>query len=212
LDITASDGDNEIIGNVDMAIEGEEPETSATQPDDSQGTADAGASSEAPETDYSAAPGDTVSIAIPEDVADNPDVDQVVISDLPEGAEVQGGLENADGDTVITGDLSQPVSVNLGDSFEGDTSITMTGLDANDTPVDGAAAQVTMDVDQAHALSGSSADDAAANNNDLDPASGDMGSGDMGDMSGIMDDSNIGDFDEPDQGSSMDDDYSGFGG
>ena len=162
------------------------------------------AANDASQADYMAAPGDEMIINIPEDIVAMEDVDHVVISDIPEGAEINGGIENADGDTVISGDLSQPVTLSLGESTEGDVTMQISGFDSNDNAVEGASESLTMNISPDNAMVNSTADNADTSQMDGQDiaATGTDGGG-----VDVFDDSSLTDLDiQPD---SSDDDYSG---
>jgi hypothetical protein len=109
--------------------------------------------------DYTVAPGGSLSIAMPSSISSDGSVDHVIVSDLPAGASVTNGLEDADGNYVVSGDLSQPIQVTLGDGFEGDVSLNVTGYDTMDQPL--ASETIGVEVDDAYAMQGSSADGAS---------------------------------------------------
>ena len=138
----------------------------------------------------------------------------MIISDLPDGATIDGAMETADGDYVVSGDLSQPVTVNLGDNFEGNADISLSGVDASGNAVPEASETVTIQVDDQFAMDSSTSDQADNNLADnLDNGSGDWTSDDGGagtsDIPDFNDDSNLGDFDQNQGG--QDDDYSNYG-
>ncbi len=212
LDITASDGDQTISETLGLGV-------TATVEEDARANASADSDVETEQvapatddaTDYSAAPGDDFTISIPEDIAGNADVDHVIISDLPEGAEISSGLENEDGDYVISGDLSQPITVTLGDDFEGEIDMQISGYNESDVAVDGATDHLTVDVDADNVMQGSSSDNANLDDASAGDVSGDWTTTDNTDAGvDILDDSNLGDMDTDNSGT--DDDLSDLGG
>ncbi len=112
--------------------------------------------------DAQAAPGGSVSVSIPTDISGDASVDSVVIGGLPEGATLSSGIDNGDGSYTLSGDLSQPVSMTLGDNFEGTAVLDIQGMDQLNNPVDGAEATTSVEVSSDYALDGSSADNAEA--------------------------------------------------
>ena len=208
LSITANDGQSEITDTTSFSVTADETASDQIGAD----TAAAGETVPANDTaDYTAAPGSDLVIEIPESVAGNDNVDEVVISDLPNDATIEGALENADGDYVVSGDLSQPVTVHLGDTFEGGVDISFTGMDASGQEVPAANDTLNVQIDDQFAMNGSSANNASADSLDgsgdanSDWTSGDTGTADNG--AGIMDDSNQGDYDSGQSGN-PDDEYS----
>jgi hypothetical protein len=161
--------------------------------------------------DFTVAPGGTLSLSIPDSIANNPDVDHVVLSDLPAGATVSSGIEDADGNYVISGDLSQNITVNLGSDFEGDVTLSLTGNNVLDTPVDGASESISVEVDDTYAMQGSSADtangEAVPESESTDWTTADN----TGTTVDVMDDSSsFTPVDDPSTTSAPSDDMSGF--
>ncbi len=107
---------------------------------------------EVDEIDMTAAPGDVLRISIPSDVSANEDLDHVIVSDLPDGASLNAGIDNGDGSYTLSGDLSQPIAVSLDGSFEGQSSISINGYDSNSQAIDGAHSEITVDVDSAYTM------------------------------------------------------------
>ncbi|MCL9777583.1 tandem-95 repeat protein, partial [Vibrio methylphosphonaticus] len=170
----------------------------------SQETVEATANDEATQddeaADVTAAPGTDVNLSIPDEVASAEGVEQVELSGIPDGASVSGALDNGDGTYTVSGDLSQPVSMSLGDSFQGEASISFQGVDELDTPIEGASATTTIEVDEQHAMQASS--QAPTDTSGLQDAggSGDWTSGDNTDT-GIDFTDDSGSFGHDDQSS-----------
>jgi hypothetical protein len=137
-----------------------EPEIAAASTETVQETVEATAADEADTedegADVTAAPGTDVNLSIPDEVTSVEGVEQVELSGIPEGASVSGALDNGDGAYTVSGDLSQPVTMSLGDTFEGEASISFQGIDELDTPVEGATAITTIEVDDQYAMQASS--------------------------------------------------------
>jgi hypothetical protein len=135
-----------------------ETETAAADTETVQETVEATSAVETDteNADVTAAPGTDVNLSIPDEVASSEGVEQVVLSGIPEGASVSGALDNGDGTYTVSGDLSQPVTMSLGDTFEGEASISFQGVDELDTPIEGATATTTIEVDDQYAMQASS--------------------------------------------------------
>ncbi|OAN18060.1 hypothetical protein A3K86_03850 [Photobacterium jeanii] len=141
---------------------GEEPESQGAQQQafDTQTQQDDPESSEESEqgADITAAPGSDVRIDIPDAIAENSDVDQVDISNLPAGSSLSSGIDNQDGSFTISGDLDAPITLTLPEGFEGSADISFVGKDDMGAEVEGAAETLTLDVDDEYAMqSGKSA-------------------------------------------------------
>jgi len=161
--------------------------------------------------DYTAAPGASLSIAMPSSISGDDSVDHVIVSDLPEGASVTNGLEDSDGNYVVSGDLSQPIQVSLGDGFEGDVSLNVAGFDSMDQPIDGASETIGLEIDDTYAMQGSSADNANVDVGGDDQTGGDWTNADNTDTGvDVMDDSSS--FDNTNDNSGSNDDLSDLGG
>jgi hypothetical protein len=104
------------------------------------------------EIDVTVAPGGTTGVAIPDEVSGNLSVEEIEVSGLPEGATVENGLPTDDGNFIVTGDLTQPISISFGDTFEGTSSINFQGLDSLGNNVPDAQASVTVEVDDQYAM------------------------------------------------------------
>ncbi|RMA80298.1 cadherin-like domain-containing protein, partial [Umboniibacter marinipuniceus] len=103
--------------------------------------------------DLTAAPGDLLAISIPDALSSNADLATVTLDNLPEGATVLNGIENLDGSVTISGNLDQAIQVDLGDSFEGQASISVTGFDSNDTAIDNGHTDIVVEIDSSYAFS-----------------------------------------------------------
>ena len=188
-----SDGSETVSAQLNLAVETPESEVS--------------------EIDMTAAPGDVLRISIPEGVSSNEDLDHIIVSNLPEGSSLSSGIDNGDGSYTLSGDLSQPVTVNLDASFEGQASISIHGHDSNDQPIDGAHSDITIDVDGGYALQDNSGNlvsnevDYSANN-DLDDWTNFDGSVDFDPLAdtGGLDDQNVGNENQ-DLGNDVGDNY-----
>ncbi|MFM2607725.1 tandem-95 repeat protein [Vibrio chagasii] len=105
--------------------------------------------------DVTAAPGDTISISIPDEVSGNESVDYAEMSGLPEGSSVSNALDNGDGSFTISGNLEQPVSVELPEGYEGTSEIQFQGYDELGSSIDGASGSVEVEVDDQYTMQGS---------------------------------------------------------
>ncbi|MBD1571056.1 tandem-95 repeat protein [Aliivibrio sp. S10_S31] len=105
--------------------------------------------------DVTAAPGDTISISIPDEVSGNESVDYADMSGLPEGVTVSNALDNGDGSFTISGNLEQPVSVELPEGYEGTSEIQFQGYDELGSSIDGASGSVEVEVDDQYTMQGS---------------------------------------------------------
>lgn len=171
LEVSSSDGQTSSIEQITLEVdEYQDPEASpqSVQPDaDSQQNVDtqttvienAAESSdisesgeEGSDSDLTAAPGNNVHFEVPDDVAENPDVTQVEISELPDGATIANALLNPDGSYTVSGNLSKPLLMKLSDEFEGEATIQFEGQSELGVAVEGASATVTIDVDDEHAM------------------------------------------------------------
>ncbi|WP_299005796.1 tandem-95 repeat protein [uncultured Shewanella sp.] len=103
--------------------------------------------------DFTAAPGGEVRMKVPEEIlADQEDMDYVLISNLPEDANVLGGIEQDDGSVMMTGDLSQSVIVHFGDHFSGELGVHFQAYDGLDKPISDASHDVNIKVSEEYAL------------------------------------------------------------
>ncbi|MCL1124268.1 tandem-95 repeat protein [Shewanella surugensis] len=109
--------------------------------------------------DITAAPGAEISVPISAEIAHDDAVDHIIISSLPDGASVSGGLEQPDGSVMLTGDLLIPVKMNLGDNFEGVAEIHLQGFDGHDNAISEASVNVSLEVSEQYALDSSSRPD-----------------------------------------------------
>ncbi|GLR05784.1 hypothetical protein GCM10007906_33720 [Vibrio hyugaensis] len=108
--------------------------------------------------DVTAAPGDTISIAVPDEVSGNESVDYAEMSGLPDGASVSNALDNGDGSFTLSGNLNQPVSVDLPEGYEGTSEIQFQGYDELGSAVEGASGTVEVEVDDQYTMQGSAQD------------------------------------------------------
>ncbi|MGD1457154.1 tandem-95 repeat protein, partial [Vibrio harveyi] len=109
-------------------------------------------------TDVTAAPGDTISISVPDEVSGNESVDYAEMSGLPDGASVSNALDNGDGSFTLSGNLNQPVSVDLPEGYEGTSEIQFQGYDELGSAVEGASGTVEVEVDDQYIMQGSAQD------------------------------------------------------
>ncbi|NAZ45098.1 tandem-95 repeat protein [Vibrio toranzoniae] len=123
----------------------------AQQPDDQAQDSEA----EDSVADVTAAPGDTISISIPDEVSGNESVDYAEMSGLPEGSTVSNALDNGDGSFTISGNLEQSVSVELPEGYEGTSEIQFQGYDELGSSIDGASGSVEVEVDDQYTMQGS---------------------------------------------------------
>jgi len=108
--------------------------------------------------DVTAAPGDTISISVPDEVSGNESVDYAEMSGLPDGASVSNALDNGDGSFTLSGNLNQPVSVDLPEGYEGTSEIQFQGYDELGSAVEGASGTVAVEVDDQYTMQGSAQD------------------------------------------------------
>ncbi|HHF3003522.1 TPA: tandem-95 repeat protein [Vibrio diabolicus] len=108
--------------------------------------------------DVTAAPGDTISISVPDEVSGNESVDYAEMSGLPDGASVSNALDNGDGSFTLSGNLNQPVSVDLPEGYEGTSEIQFQGYDELGSAVEGASGTVEVEVDDQYTMQGSAQD------------------------------------------------------
>ncbi|WP_102402101.1 tandem-95 repeat protein [Vibrio cyclitrophicus] len=104
--------------------------------------------------DVTAAPGDTISISVPDEVSGNESVDYADMSGLPEGATVSNALDNGDGSFTISGNLDQPVSVELPEGYEGTSEVQFQGYDDLGSSIDGASGSVEVEIDDQYTMQG----------------------------------------------------------
>ncbi|WP_420031205.1 tandem-95 repeat protein [Vibrio toranzoniae] len=129
----------------------EQPVEVGQQADDQAQEAEANDSS----ADVTAAPGDTISISIPDEVSANESVDYAEMSGLPEGSTVSNALDNGDGSFTVSGNLDQSVSVELPEGYEGTSEIQFQGYDELGSSIDGASGSVEVEVDDQYTMQGS---------------------------------------------------------
>jgi len=82
----------------------------------------------------------------------------MIISGLPEGVTPQSGIEQSEGEYLISGDLTQPITLNIAEGSTGDINMEMSGVNSMDQLVEGATGSVAIDVDPSYEMDGSSAD------------------------------------------------------
>ncbi|WP_063345675.1 tandem-95 repeat protein [Vibrio jasicida] len=128
----------------------------AQQPEEQ--TANGADSEEESAADVTAAPGDTISISVPDEVSGNESVDYAEMSGLPDGASVSNALDNGDGSFTLSGNLNQPVSVDLPEGYEGTSEIQFQGYDELGSAVEGASGTVEVEVDDQYTMQGSAQD------------------------------------------------------
>ncbi|MGB0937455.1 MAG: tandem-95 repeat protein [Colwellia sp.] len=142
------------------------------------------------EFDYNAAPGGSVNISVPTEISSNSDVDHMIISGLPDGVTPQSGIDQGDGEYLISGDLTQPITLNISESATADITMDMSGLNSMDQAVEGATGQVSIDVDPSYEMQGSSADNQQMITGSEDNSSGDWTTSDNTDLGvDVLDDS-----------------------
>ncbi|WP_434567821.1 tandem-95 repeat protein [Vibrio chagasii] len=147
----------------DDSVQGDEPQAEAAQATEEQQVEvaqqadDQAQDAEAEDSvaDVTAAPGDTISISIPDEVSGNESVDYAEMSGLPEGSSVSNALDNGDGSFTISGNLEQPVSVELPEGYEGTSEIQFQGYDELGSSIDGASGSVEVEVDDQYTMQGS---------------------------------------------------------
>ncbi|MEZ8382482.1 tandem-95 repeat protein [Vibrio splendidus] len=147
----------------DDSVQSDEPQVQAAQATEEQQVEVAqqvddqaqDAETEESTADVTAAPGDTISISIPDEVSGNESVDYADMSGLPEGATVSNALDNGDGSFTISGNLEQPVSVELPEGYEGTSEIQFQGYDELGSSIDGASGSVEVEVDDQYTMQGS---------------------------------------------------------
>ncbi|MFN1599877.1 tandem-95 repeat protein [Vibrio harveyi] len=128
----------------------------AQQPEEQ--AANGAGSEEESVADVTAAPGDTISISVPDEVSGNESVDYAEMSGLPDGASVSNALDNGDGSFTLSGNLNQPVSVDLPEGYEGTSEIQFQGYDELGSAVEGASGTVEVEVDDQYTMQGSAQD------------------------------------------------------
>ncbi|MCQ9244563.1 tandem-95 repeat protein [Vibrio diabolicus] len=152
----------------DDSAQSDEPQTQTAQASSEQQVGEAqqpeeqaanGADSEEESAaDVTAAPGDTISISVPDEVSGNESVDYAEMSGLPDGASVSNALDNGDGSFTLSGNLNQPVSVDLPEGYEGTSEIQFQGYDELGSAVEGASGTVEVEVDDQYTMQGSAQD------------------------------------------------------
>ena len=98
------------------------------------------------DTDIMVSPGSTISINIPEEIISNESIDHVDILGIPNGATINQGLDNGDGSYTFSGDLTQPLSIELPESYEGINEIIFNGFDELDNAIDGTSNTLILDI------------------------------------------------------------------
>ncbi len=96
--------------------------------------------------DLTAPPDSEFAISIPSDITSLEQVDQVSIYDLPVGAKVSAGIEVNPGEFHVSGNLDASINLSLGPDASGPQSIKFEGLSALGQPVEGAKAELTLDI------------------------------------------------------------------
>ncbi|WP_428469470.1 cadherin-like domain-containing protein [Photobacterium minamisatsumaniensis] len=146
------DADSEIALNVSYSVDGEPDQQAVVSfqleedlDQNEQDIEEEAIQIESSEADYYGVSGDSLEIAIPENITDQPEVDVVVISGLEDGVSVESALDNGDGSFTVSGDDSFTLSAES--EFSGELDITMTGFDNMGDPVEGASDTVTVNFD-----------------------------------------------------------------
>ncbi|OBT03022.1 polymer-forming cytoskeletal family protein [Vibrio cyclitrophicus] len=147
----------------DDSVQSDEPQVQAAQATEEQQVEvaqqadDQAQDTEAEDSvaDVTAAPGDTISISIPDEVSGNESVDYAEMSGLPEGSTVSNALDNGDGSFTISGNLDQSVSVELPEGYEGTSEIQFQGYDELGGSIDGASGSVEVEIDDQYTMQGS---------------------------------------------------------
>ncbi|UOE82327.1 tandem-95 repeat protein [Vibrio splendidus] len=147
----------------DDSVQSDEPQVQAAQATEEQQVEVAqqaddqaqDAETEDSTADVTAAPGDTISISIPDEVSGNESVDYADMSGLPDGSTVSNALDNGDGSFTISGNLEQLVSVELPEDYEGTSEIQFQGYDELGSSIDGASGSVEVEVDDQYTMQGS---------------------------------------------------------
>ncbi len=200
LSLTTGDENNLETHSLTLPVEMREQEAQTSENAENQATqstsetqevsfdANSAETEEPEDADINAAPGELVQLNLPESVISDESVQQVEISGLPEGASIENALEGADGSFILSGDLSKPANIQLGDEFEGKLDINLQGLDGLGNQVENASAQVSMDVDKAHSSQNTSNTDPS--HTEGNTSGGDWTSGDNTNTGvDVMDDS-----------------------
>ena len=112
-----------------------------------------------PEPDYTAAPGDTLNIEVPNEISENAGVDHIQVTGLPDGIEPVQGLADGEGGYIVS-DTSQPLALAIDEGFSGEVRVEMVGMTAMDDPIDGATGFSLIDVNSSYEMQGTSADNA----------------------------------------------------
>ncbi|WP_428651714.1 cadherin-like domain-containing protein [Photobacterium satsumensis] len=224
LEVTTSNGQTSSVEQITLEVdEYQDPETSpksAQADDNSQQNVDiqttvienaaesndiSESGEEGSDSDLMAAPGSNVHFEVPDDVAENPDVTQVEISELPDGATIANALLNPDGSYTVSGNLSKPILMKLSDEFEGEATIQFEGQTELGIAVEGASATVTIEVDDEHAMQANQGNN--ANQPAMQDERGQNGDWTQGDNTNqgvdVMDDSSS--YDNDSSGSQQDD-------
>ncbi|MGF1687217.1 cadherin-like domain-containing protein [Photobacterium japonica] len=179
---------------------------------DTETVAEDGAQDEPAGADVTAAPGSEVRLSLPDEITDNADVQQVEISNLPDGASLNTGIADGEGAYTISGDLSQPITMTLPKEGEGTTTIHLEGQTEIGTPVDGAESSITIEVDEAYAMQSGARPSESPQGIQDDTAQGDWTQGDNTNQGvDVMDDSASYDNDnaggQQEEAGMMDDSY-----
>lgn len=158
------------------------------------------------EPDYTAAPGDTFDVDIPDNISGNGDVDHMLVTGLPDGVEPVQGVSDGEGGYSVS-NLDAPMALKVDEAFEGEIQLEMVGIDVNDVPVEGADASASIHIDESYEMQGTSADRAGSPMSGDDSSQGDWTTQDNTDMGvDVMDDSSS--FDNQNAESPVDDDLS----
>ncbi|MBY5946111.1 tandem-95 repeat protein, partial [Photobacterium rosenbergii] len=220
LEVTSSDGETTAVHQLSLDVdEYQDPDSEPSMAESEQGdrqdvdtqttsveqSDDSQQDGEEADSDITAAPGSNVHFEVPEEIADSPDVVQVEISDLPEGASIANALLNGDGSYTVSGNLSKPLLMKLSDDFEGEATLQFEGQSDLGTAIDGASGTLTVDVSEEYAMQGNK----GANNNQpaMQDEGGQNGDWTQGDNSNqgvdVMDDSSS--YENDSSGSQQDD-------
>lgn len=107
--------------------------------------------SDTPVPDIEAALDGVTLIEMPSEIIDAlSSVDHIAISQLPEGAAINNGIEMAPGEFHLSDHLDSPIQMTLTNAEPGDHSLHFQGLNTIGNPVEGASAQRLLQIDESH--------------------------------------------------------------
>ncbi len=196
LDISMYDGKSTLVNSIDFTVKSTQ-ENASPPPEPLTESTDLS-------DFYTASPGGDLYVTIPEDLSNSSDIQYVLLTDLPGSAYVPDSLEDNQGNSIISGDLSKPIHIKLVDNKESDFTFKIAGFDSSDTIINNMSYNIGISVNISHDTATPPNDIALQHNNWNDSLMAD-------DEASLFSDTSLTDFDETSAPDIDNDDYSALG-